>query len=252
MKLFQRDQQSTIFVAVHKGASTFLAADFAAAVEQEMQSLRVVRVGSRLARGEDYEDMPLRPANDFFVRVYPNDLPNLACASATADPLANVRHPILYRDPRDAAVSMYYSQAFSHPILECEADQRLAVRRELTQMHVADGVAQVSGSVIREFLDVQRLQQTLPNALPLSYEELVGDYAAWLEKLRQHLGWRRGPTRRIYAATKGSFDVPDVEDRNVHKRRIKPGNWRDVFDDRLVELFESSCGPEMRTAGYHW
>ena len=47
-----------------------------------------------------------------------------------------------------------------------------------------------------------------------------------------------------------SFQPPDAQDPLKHKRRITPGNWKDVFDDELERLFERTVGDRLRANGY--
>lgn len=243
---------SILFVNVHKGASTFIADEFADLAHDQFPQLSVVRFGSEILTGQTEADLPIPPRDNLFVRVYPGDVKNLVEVDPTDPPLSGLRMVLMYRDPRDAAVSMYYSMAYSHTSSVRNPEAFLKRREELQGMSVADGVAHLAKPVINEFLLINRIAESYPDAWLCSYEDLVGDYRNWIRRLAKFVEWPTEDMREIYRRSKRSFNPPEVEDASKHVRRISPGNWTEVFDDRLRDLFETECGEQMRQAGYTW
>ncbi len=81
---------------------------------------------------------------------------------------------------------------------------------------------------------------------------LTTDFAAWLARVQSHLGWTDEQAARVGHGLEVTVAAPAREDPHRHKRRVTPGNWREVFDDRLHRLFEESIGPDLEAAGYAW
>lgn len=248
----ERGGRSILVVTVHKGASTFIADEFATAAEQVLPNLQVTRIGSEVLRGTPINKMPLPSTGAMFVRVYPSDLPDLVHQKQTDGTLDHTNLVLLYRDPRDAAVSMYYSTAYSHSLDVRDPERLLATRERLQKTPVHEGVKQSSPLPIREFQAVRKLARENPSAFTSSYEELVGNYDRWLRRFCKHVGWSDKARTALHQRTHQSFTPPEIADPSNHKRRITPGNWRDVFDDELIELFKDQCGQELTDAGYVW
>lgn len=244
--------RSILTVAVHKGASSFLADDFATAVSQALPKLKVVRYGSKILKGYRPSDLVVPAKSGFFVRVYPSDIPDLVVAESGSDKLSDLSLLFLHRDPRDAAVSLYYSTAFSHSLAVPDADRFLQFRDRLQGTSVTEGVKLCTKPAINEFLAMIELGQRYPGAMVSSYEEMVGDYQSWLARFSAHVGWSKRTLKKVAEVTGDPFIPPSDVDASQHRRRVTPGNWREVFDDELRETFEEACGAEMKAAGYTW
>ncbi len=241
---------TVLFVNVHKGASTFIADEFATAVERIDSSKRACRLGSEILRGRTFDDLAVPRRGAVFVRVYPNDVARLVEQTPGATPLEGLKLVLMHRDPRDAAVSMYYSTLYSHSLQVRSPEAFLRRRESLNAMSVAEGIATFLKPVTAEFRRVLALAEDHPDSMVTSYEQLVMDYPAWLGEVCRFAGWSEDLERRLLAKTRDSFAPPAVEDPSNHKRRITPGNWRELFDDELTQRFEDACGDEMRAAGY--
>jgi len=245
------EQPSVLFITVHKGASTFVAGDLAPAIGQALPDHRVVAFGSQLINGTSPCDMAVPSERSVFVRLYPGDLESIHFENKNR-PLDDLTLVLLSRDPRDAAISLYYSVAYSHTTVVANTERFLAMRDSLQQASVAEGILSCSETAIREFKKMQAIARAHPNALVTTYEELVLQYPTWLRRVCRHAGWSEDVSQQIATITGDPFGPPATEDRNQHIRRITPGNWRNLFDERLVDHFQSWCGDEMERAGYLW
>jgi hypothetical protein len=253
-----RDHPTTVFLSVHKGASTFLADHFAPAMVGHLDGLRHIAIGQELAAGRSMDELALPPRGVVATRVYPRHFNRLL--EAPAPPrgrLADKALIMLRRDPRDAAVSLYYSVRYSHaepPATDPKWRRRFQERRAmLERLNVQDGITQLTArTAMREFLRTEGFLRRFPATLLTTYERLVGDFPGWLEQVRQHLGWSDELARAIGAGLQDQVKAPPEEDPRRHKRRVTPGNWREVFDDRLCERFERRLGRYLTEAGYGW
>lgn len=251
------DLPSTLVVSVHKGASTFLAEAFTSAIGQVLPEIAVTKYGSEIILGAAPASLSIPPTGALFVRVYPSDLENLIVEGAGDgdDKFSNLNIVIVHRDPRDAAVSQYYSVLYSHRVDDKSVrkpDAFLEMRAKLEAVSIQQAVLSCGRNAMTEFKGVRALAARYPNAMVSSYEELVTNYDQWLDRFGTCVGWPPDALAKIYEQTSESFVPPAVMQPHEHKRRITPGNWREIFDDRITAIFERECGDEMREAGYDW
>lgn len=255
MTTLVRDLPSIVVVSVHKGASTFLAEDLTAAVSQVLPDVAVTKYGSELILGADPASLAVPPSGSLVVRLYPDDVDGLIVEGADEPKFDGTKLVLVYRDPRDAAISFYYSAVYSHstdPDSVPDSDKFLEMRATLQSVSMSEAVASCGWPAIAEFKAVRALATRYPDAMVSTYEELVTDYSGWLRRFVNHVGWPVEAVAPIEQLTAGSFIPPAEMLPHEHKRRITPGNWREVFDNRLTTMFEQACGAEMRDAGYHW
>lgn len=160
---------------------------------------------------------------------------------------------MLRRDPRDVAVSLYYSIRYSHTGRTRFPDKFARKRATLEHLDVADGVAaETAGTAIRQFRTTTDFLRRYPEACLTTYETLTTDFPAWMERVRTYMGWTHDETALVNRGLEEAVAPPSTVDPREHKRRVTPGNWREVFDDRLQALFEEAIGRELADAGYSW
>jgi hypothetical protein len=246
---------TTLFLSVHKGASTFVNGVLAFAAEQLFPGLQRIPYGEALNRGSRLEDLPLPPTGVIATRVYPDLYHRLIEEPAPpAGRFTDKRLVVTRRDPRDVAVSWYHSLAVSHPVPPGPAREPfLAKRAAIREMDVQAGIARFTArQAIDEFRQATDFLQRHPWAIDLSYELLVTDCRAWFERLVAHLGWPEAIVDHLGPVLAREVAPPPREDPRQHKRRVRPGNWREVFDEALCERFREEIGEDLEAAGYRW
>ena len=242
---------SIVFVNVHKGASTFIADEFATVAEEVIKGLRVVRFGSEILTGSSPAQMPVPDRGAMFTRVYPSDIDDLVFESPD-NSLSGTKLVLMIRDPRDVAVSMYFSTAYSHSMEVRNPPELLRRREELSKISEEEGLVWMLKPAARQFRAIRQLAKRYPDALLVSYEELVQSYNHWLNRFSDHVGWSASQSDQIYERTFGSFEPPTHVDPTQHKRRITPGNWQELFTEAVRAAFENELGDELGDAGYYW
>lgn len=187
-------------------------------------------------------------------RVYPDQYDTLVESPVPeAGRFADKKLIMLRRDPRDVAVSLYYSIRFSHTTKTRNRKHFLSRKSVLSDLDVANGIAEITHKPsIKQFQATERFLERYPKTCLTTYEMLVGDLDAWIDMVKNHLDWTDDQTRAISRGLSKALKAPVKADPERHKRRVTPGNWKEVFDDRLREIYDRLIGPEMVAAGYLW
>ena len=245
---------TTLLLSVHKGASSFLSNDFGPGIARAFAGMKHIEMGQEIVNGKKIEDLPLPPTGVVASRVYP-----YLYETAVENPvpaggrLADKKLIMLRRDPRDVAVSLYYSIRFSHTSKTRDPEAFLDKRAALENLDVVEGVMQhTSKTAINQFLATFRFLEKYPHTCLTTYEALTTDFSAWRGLIEKHMGWSAAESQKVFAGLDRSIEPPAKVDPHKHKRRVTPGNWREVFDDRVCELFERRIGRELKQAGYTW
>ncbi len=247
-------QPTIIFLCVHRGGSSFIANAFADVVAQRFPGLEIMPLGSLVEQGRAMADLALTPTGVLATRVYPEFYDSLEEHPApSGGRFAGKRLILMRRDPRDVAVSWYYSAAFSHPIPPNIAEAYTRRRAELQQLGPLEGIRlHTARDAIDEFKATIRFLEQYPRTCEAPYELLVTDCRAWLDKVITHLNWPRHLIDELTPIFAEAVKPPEREDPHAHRRRITPGNWRAVFDHGLCELFDRELGESLTNAGYTW
>lgn len=237
---------------MHKGGSSFIANGFAESVGSVFPELKVVNVGNQVTAGEaTYEDLAV-PSNDaVYVRVYPQEFEALAEATDGGGQLDDVKLVVLQRNPRDAAVSRYFSVAHSHTPMG-NVDQFLERREWLQTIGASKGVRVVAQQTMVEFKALYSIIERRPDALLTTYEEMIIDYRQWLDRVGVHLGWSVRDQARFFDHSRHHMHFPSKTDITRHIRRITPGNWRRYDSPEFREAFDDLGGDLLVQAGYGW
>jgi hypothetical protein len=245
---------TTLLLSVHKGASSFLSSEFAPAMARTFKGMRHIEMGQEIVDGKTIEDLPLPPTGVVASRVYP-----YLYDTAIEDPVpaggrfADKKLIMLRRDPRDVAVSLYYSIRFSHTSKTRDPEAFVSKRAALEELDVVEGILQhTSKTAISQFLATRRFLEKHPHTCLTTYETLTTDFSAWMNLVQVYLGWTDQQAQAVAGGLERAVEPPRKVDPYKHKRRVTPGNWREVFDDRVRAVFERRIGRELAEAGYTW
>jgi hypothetical protein len=161
---------------------------------------------------------------------------------------------LMVRDPRDALVSQYFSNAYSHPIPETTGDNVQVV--ELMQRQRAEALAMgVETYVISHARGMKRTMMAYrrvaadPSTTILKYEEYIFDKPALMRIVCERIGWQ------IDEALIGEImtwaDVrPGQEAPTAFIRKVTPGDHREKLSAEAVENINAVLAPAMDLFGY--
>ena len=251
------EHPTTILLSVHKGASSFLTQDFVPAMLRTFPGTDHLAYHQELLLGGDARDLTLPPTGLVVSRVYPPHYDTIVEDPVpAAGRFADKKLLMLRRDPRDVAVSFYYSFAYSHAPPPGDGSDRREFesrRQALRNMDVATGIVEYTASTaIEQFLATAGFLERHPDACLTTYERLTSDFPGWLGQVRDYLGWSETQATEVGRGLQGTIEPPDVEDPFQHKRRVRPGNWREIFTPQLQAMFRERLGHHLVDAGYDW
>lgn len=188
----------------------------------------------------------LAPANCYIgFRTFPD---TLAQTSAYRDGLK----VFMFRDPRDALVSQYFSDAYSHDLPKQESEGRdlfLKKREEAQQADIDAWVLDKVGGIRRTLLSYKDALSD-PTCLVLRYEDYVFQKRRMIMKIMNHFGWSTEPGR-INKLLADVDVVPEGEDKSRFVRKVIPGDHVAKLKPETVRRLNKKLAEIMELYDYY-
>ena len=153
--------------------------------------------------------------------------------------LDHARLVVLVRDPRDMAVSHWYSVTQSHVIPETATGEHFMARarQKALERGKAQHILQVARGLDQQF---DRLAGTGrlngPRTAVFRYEDVIFRKRAWVAAICDWYGWALPAAARDAVADRHDV-LPELADPGVHIRQVRPGNHRDeLAPDQVAAL----------------
>lgn len=165
----------------------------------------------------------------------------------------NGKKALLVRDPRDALVSEYFSNAYSHSLPTGTDDSgarqmMLQLREDALAKGIQDYVQQRAEAMGRTMAAYAELLRDR-NTIVFRYEDIVFQKAEMIEKLVKHFGWTCNA--RQMEAILGWVDVkPDVENPRQFIRKVTPGDHQEKLDTETIAAINGRLGGVLKLFGY--
>lgn len=166
----------------------------------------------------------------------------------------NSKKILLVRDPRDALVSEFFSNAYSHSMPARQAYERGAAanimqeRRKALESTIQEYVFGRVPLMRRTFLEYRSIIKD-PNALILKYEDVVFRKRQMIDAILKHFRWQCGPE----AVTKllDKVDIrPVEEDPTAFIRKVTPGDHREKLSEAAITELNAQLREVMELFGY--
>lgn len=191
-----------------------------------------------------------RPGNAYTgFRSYPS---NLAQTPAWREG----RKIFMFRDPRDALISQYFSDAYSHSLPSAEtaegakaAEAFLKKREETLQTDIETYV----------FKNQRAMQNTLmayapllgdPTCLVLRYEDYVFQKKRLIHRILAQFGWTVAPGP-IEALLARIDKVPEAEEKTNFVHRVVPGDHRAKLSPTAIRRLDNQMREVLRLYDYY-
>ncbi len=161
------------------------------------------------------------------------------------------RKVLLVRDPRDALVSEYFSNAFTHPIPQGDglvSTHLLAEREAARTQEVEDYVLRHAGGMAGTFAAYLPLLADA-NALVLRYEDIIFDKGVLIDAVISHFEWNCPPGLRA-AIIRAFHVIPPHENPQRFIRKVVPGDHRAKLGSRAVGELGRIFADVMEAFGY--
>jgi hypothetical protein len=223
------------------------------AVVARFNGLNFVDVAGRLFQeGVDVERWRGDPAIASLLRggnVY-GGFRNAPSLLLDAPELLHGRSILLVRDPRDALVSEYFSNAFSHSVPatgEARAEM-LAQRARAQSSDVAAYALRAANSfrvALRQYLPFL----ALPGLRLYRYEQAILDKRAFLHDVCEHFGWRLSEPQ-MRGILRWADVIPAEENPHAFVRKVTPGDHREKLPPAVIAELDAFFREEMRALGY--
>jgi hypothetical protein len=161
---------------------------------------------------------------------------------------------LLVRDPRDALVSEYFSNAYSHPIPEKtgEFDNTAAQMKEAREKARSSALADYVLNEAKHFRRTLKLYLPvleMPNTLVLKYEDVILRKAELIRAMAAHFGLA-APDAQISAILAWADVIPSEEDPRAFIRRVVPGDHVSKLSPETIAAVNTILEEPLRLFGY--
>jgi len=163
---------------------------------------------------------------------------------------------LVVRDPRDIAVSAYYSKGTSHGLPLTQADKREAFIRErgTTQnKSIQQYVIDYAPQVLREFDRYKKyLIDGEYNVHLCKYEQMVIDFPQWLDDLANFCCDGINQELRYQIIGEHELLKPKNEDPTKHIRKGQPGDYKEKLDEISISKLNDIFTEHLDFFGYEY
>jgi hypothetical protein len=165
---------------------------------------------------------------------------------------------LLVRDPRDIAVSLYFSLLKSHvlpsgvgvELNEGAANNILTKRKALEALtpdeHARSNIPAQTKSYLAYF---QQDFHKRENVAVYRYEDVIYQKADWLRSICEWYGWKVSDTV-INRAVSSQDIFPDSERQDQHVRQVHPGNHKQHLSAETLAMYRDALGEYAGAFGY--
>ncbi|MDO6523496.1 sulfotransferase domain-containing protein [Shimia thalassica] len=164
----------------------------------------------------------------------------------------SARKVFMFRDPRDALVSQYFSDAYSHKIPEREGKGRdlfLAKREEALNTDINEYVLTKSAALRQTCMEYIPLLHD-DSCLKLRYEEYVFQKKRLIFHIAKQYGWELSDDEAESILKDVDF-VPEEENEKRFVRKAIPGDHREKLEKSTIRKLSHRFGRVLEEFDYY-
>lgn len=154
------------------------------------------------------------------------------------------RMVVMLRDPRDVLTSQYYSQAYSHAIIN---EQIARQRKKVLAQTMDASVLEEAPRLLAFYEEYLRECEGKPWVHITTYERMVTDHAGWLRAIASHCGLTEHPALIDDLVEKGR-GIKGTGDKHQHVRVARSGDHRNKLQPETVRELDRLFGPMLARA----
>lgn len=197
-------------------------------------------------RGVDLRPL-LKPQNILTgFRSFPKSLEN-------APAFMEARKVFMFRNPLDALVSQYFSDAYSHALPQenektAGREEFIRKRDEALRADINPWVLERAGSLQATMMQFTPILEDR-NCLILRYEDMIFNKERAIDDILSHFGWSLTETAK--ATLLSSVDiVPKEEDKSNFIRKAVPGDHKNKLSEETIAELTEKLAPALSAFGY--
>jgi sulfotransferase family protein len=161
---------------------------------------------------------------------------------------------LFVRDLRDAVVSLYFSNAYSHPIPKADSASgdvsalMLRLREEALTHEIDEAALRLAVAMRVTAMEYEAIIDW-PSVTVLRYEDYIFDKPALIDVIVERFGW--DVTDEVKRDILEWADVrPTEEDPTKFIRRVTPGDHIDKLQPETIAKLNEMLGPALEMFGY--
>jgi hypothetical protein len=178
-------------------------------------------------------------------------------ANLTALPaFASAKKIFMFRDPRDALVSQYFSDAYSHSLPSRDTEKGAQAAENFEKKRAEALATDIETYALKHARSIDNTllafggMLTDPTCLLLRYEEYIFQKKRMIHKILNHFEWSCAPGQ-VEALLKIVDEVPDSEDKQRFVRRVVPGDHRAKLSPEAIRRLNNLLRESMRLYDYY-
>lgn len=162
----------------------------------------------------------------------------------------SARKVLLVRDPRDALVSEYFSNAATHGVPESgkSREEMLSLREEAKLSELNDFVIRRAPLMSRTILAYSPILDD-PNTLVLRYEDVILRKDKLIDSIAEHYKWSISPLVKSQIISWADV-VPQSENQTNFVRKVVPGDHVEKLDSKTIDQLNDLLNPVLSAFGY--
>lgn len=153
--------------------------------------------------------------------------------------LPDYRAIALFRDPRDALVSHYFSARHAHTLLN---ERNIAHKQAADRQTIDEFVLSMVPTYVSDLSGMADLLEAMPDTLMTTYDHMMGDYDAWIHSVIDFMGADASKVREVIADGPTIRAATDSEDMTAHNRSGRSGQFRTRLKPETITVIEQELG----------
>lgn len=153
--------------------------------------------------------------------------------------LNNYKALALFRDPRDALVSHYFSARHAHTLLN---ERNIAHKEAADRQTIDEFVLSMVPTYLSDLTGMADLLDGMSTKLVTNYDDMMGDYRGWVQSVVDFVGADASKVADVFADGPTPRAETASEDLTAHNRSGRSGQFRTKLKAETISVIEAELG----------